>query len=402
MVMEGVRVVEVSLYALVPTTGAVLSDWGADVIKVEHPEHGDPIRGLSAWGVPPGTGGITYLWEVFNRGKRSVGIDLAKPEGLEALMRLVETADVFLTNFLGPARRRLGIDVGDIRARNPRIIYVRGTGHGPDGPDADKGGFDGISYWARSGASTAAMPARGEYPVPLPGPAFGDIQAGMQLAGGVAAALYRRERTGEGAVVDGSLLASGLWAMQASMCGSYVSGASALPGLDRTRPENALANVYRTSDGRFVQLSMLEARRYWEGFCAAISRPDLAGDPRFADDAARAAHLAELVAILGAEFAKHPLAEWEAILASQEGQWAKIQVTAEALDDPQAAANGFVKYVTKGDVRYPLVTVPVQIDQAAPELSPAPELGADTEEILLEAGFDWDDLARLKEQAAIS
>ena len=401
--MRGVRVVEVAIYGFVPTAGAVLSDWGADVIKVEHPETGDPIRNLTAWGVEPGTGGVTYLHEVFNRGKRSVGINVAVPEGFAALMGLVEQADVFLTNFLEPARRRLGIDIDDIRARNPRIIYGLGTGHGLAGPDADKGGFDGISYWSRSAAATATIPAGYEHPIPLPGPAFGDIQSGMHLAAGISAALYQRERTGEGSLVDASLLASGLWAMQASITGSYVSGADELPRTDRRRPGNPLSNSYRTSDGRFITLAMLEADRYWPGFCAAVGRPELVADERFATAADRLANVEECVAVLDDLFAKRTFAEWKDVLAGQEGQWTAIQVTAETLDDAQAHANDYFAYVDHPNgVRLPLVNVPVRIDRTTAELTPAPELGAHTEEVLLEAGLSWDDLTALKQAHAIS
>ena len=158
--MDGVRVLEVGIYAFAPAAGAVLADWGADVVKVEHPEAGDPLRGLVAYGVKPGEGGVTYLWEVLNRGKRSVGIDIATDDGRELLLSLCEGADVFLTNFLAPACHRLGIDADSVRARNPRIIYARGTGHGPKGPDADKGGYDGVSFWARSGREHRRHAAR--------------------------------------------------------------------------------------------------------------------------------------------------------------------------------------------------------------------------------------------------
>lgn len=402
-VMDGVRVVEVALYGLVPTAGAVLSDWGADVVKIEHPESGDPIRGLTAWGVKPGTGGVTYLWEVFNRGKRSVGLDIGSEAGRELLMDLVDGADVFLTNFLGPARRRLGIDVEDIRSRNPRIIYARGTGHGPEGPDADKGGFDGISYWSRCAAGTSASPADYGYPIPLPGPAFGDIQTGMHLAGGIAAALYQRERTGQGALVDTSLLASGMWAMQASITGSYVVGRSALPASNRLSPGNALSNTYRTAEGRYVQLAMLEADRYWPGFCEAIGHPELVSDPRFDTSETRLRNVSECVKVLDDVFAEHGLDEWKQLLARQEGQWTVIQTCADVLEDPQAEINGYLKRVQyPNGATLPLVTVPVQIDADAPDLRRGPELGENTEEVLLALGKSWDELIKLKEANVIS
>jgi crotonobetainyl-CoA:carnitine CoA-transferase CaiB-like acyl-CoA transferase len=401
--MEGVKVLEVALYGLVPTSGAVLADWGADVVKVEHPETGDPIRGLVAWGVKPGDGGVTYLWEVFNRGKRSVGIDIGTDEGREVLLKLVDEADVFLTNFLGPARRRLRIDAEDILTRNPRIIYARGTGHGPQGPDADKGGFDGISYWARTGAAVAAAPADYAYPIHLPGPAFGDIQTGMHLAGGVAAALFQRERTGKGCVVDTSLLASGLWAMQASTVACHVADLEVLPAFNRLRPGNPLANTYRTADGRFISLAFLEADRYWPGFCAAVGRPELVEDERFSDATRRLDNVTECVSLIDEIFAARTLEEWISVLSRQEGQWSVIRGVREAIDDEQAHINGYVQHVKydNGAV-LPLVSAPVQFDEEPPVLRPGPEHAADTDEVLLGAGLTWDDLMSLKESNAIS
>lgn len=402
-VMGGVRVLEVGIYAFAPAAGAVLADWGADVVKVEHPEAGDPLRGLVAYGVKPGEGGVTYLWEVLNRGKRSIGIDIATDDGRELLLSLCEGADVFLTNFLAPACRRLGIDPDSVRARNPKIIYARGTGHGPKGPDADKGGYDGVSFWARSGVSIAAMPPDARYPVGLPGPAYGDIQSGAHLAGGIAAALFQRERTGEGAVVDVSLLGSGLWAMQPAIAGAHASGREQLPPLDRQRPANPLWNVYRTADGRFVTLSMLEGDRYWPGFCIAVGRPALVADERFADAAARSGNIEACVELLDAIFAEHPLEEWKRILGGQDGPWSVTQTPRAALDDIQATVNDYLQWVKYDNgASLPLVSAPAQIDGRAPTLGAAPGHGADTDEVLLEAGLTWDDLLRLKVAGAIT
>ncbi len=402
-VMDGVKVIEVAIYAFVPAAGAVLADWGADVVKVEHPSSGDPLRGLVAYGVKPGDGGVNCLWEVLNRGKRSVGIDLATKEGLELLLTLVEGADVFLTNFLQPARHKLGIDVDDIMARNPRIIYARGTGHGPAGPDADKGGYDGVSFWARSGVSVAAMPPGAQYPVALPGPAYGDIQSGVHLAGGIAAALYQRERTGKGMLVDTSLLGAGLWAMQPAIAGAYVAGVEQLAPLDRRRPPNPLWNVYRTSDGRFLTLSMLDADRYWPGFCLAAGCPELAADDRFGTTADRLANIEECVDLLDSLFAEHTLEEWSRILGNQDGPWSATQTPRGVLDDVQAQVNSYVQVVKYDNgATLPLVQAPAQFDGTAATLTPAPAHGADTDEVLLEAGLDWDDVLALKVSGAIN
>src|SRR5882762_10058679 len=200
--MAGIKVVEVATWAFVPSAWAVMAEWGADVVKIEDPVRGDPQRGVTAWGIGPETGGIGPFFQMFNRGKRSIGIDLRTEGGHAVLMRLVSDADIFLTNFLPDARTKLRIDVDDLRARNPSLIYARGSAQGPDGPERGTGGFDLVSYWARSGAGRGAMAADTQYPAPLPCPAFGDVQSAMNLAGGVMAALFHRARTGRALVVD--------------------------------------------------------------------------------------------------------------------------------------------------------------------------------------------------------
>src|SRR5947199_64029 len=224
-VLHGVRVVEVAQWWFVPAAGAVLADWGADVIKIEHPTSGDPQRGLVTSGLVPPTGGVNFMVEQPNRGKRSVGLDLGRPAGRDLLYRLVETADVFLTNFLPAARRRLAIEVDDIRRANPKIIYVRGHGQGARGPERERGGYDAASFWCRGGIANALTPPGAGAPV-MQRAAFGDSAGGMTVAGGVAAALFHRERTGEPAVVDVSLLGTAMWIMAPDII------ATKLPGID--------------------------------------------------------------------------------------------------------------------------------------------------------------------------
>lgn len=401
--LSGIKVVEVAIYAFVPSTGAALADWGADVLKIEHPETGDPMRGLASYGISPGMGGVTALWEVFNRGKKSVGINIASEQGLELLLKLVDEADVFLTNFMAPARKKLGIDVDDIMARNPRIIYGRGTGQGPLGPDADKGGFDGLSYWGRPGVSTAAMPPDYNFPVMLPGPAFGDVQSGMNLAGGIAAALYQRIKTGKGSVVDVSLLGSGLWAMQATIAGAYARGSDNIVQLDRHRPPNPLANIYRSEDGRFFILGMLEADRYWAGLCEAFDVGNLAEDERFTSMSARAENSETLVGILDEVFAKMDMDEIARRLNGQEGQWSTVQLPRETVDDQQSLENGYIKVLDyAGGGKLPLVSVPAIVDGATPAASRAPEHCEHTDEVLASLGYSEDELIELKISGAIS
>src|SRR5258706_14581296 len=223
--LKGYRVLDVSTHGVVPIAGSILSDWGADVIKIEDPDHPDIMRGGTVWGVPPPPGGSGHLFHVFNRGKRSAAINLKHERGRETLLNLVESCDVFLTSFLTGVRQRLGIDVDHIRARRPDIIYARNTGRGTKGPFAELGGFDATSFWSRAGLAEATSVPGQSLPTTMPAPAFGDCQTGFALASGVVAALLNRERTGEGMVVDTSLLNTGMWTMQTAVATTALTGA---------------------------------------------------------------------------------------------------------------------------------------------------------------------------------
>jgi crotonobetainyl-CoA:carnitine CoA-transferase CaiB-like acyl-CoA transferase len=400
-VLEGIRVVEVAMWWFVPAAGAVLADWGADVIKIEHPVTGDPQRGLMTSGFFPNTGGVNFMMEQSNRGKRSAGIDLANPDGLAALMKLVETADVFLTNFLPAARRRLGIDVEHIRKVTPKIVYVRGHGHGARGPDVEKGGYDAASFWSRGGIAHAITPRDAAAPI-MQRAALGDSAGAMTIAGGIAAALFRRERTGEAAVVDVSLLGTAMWILAPDIVLTKLTDQE-MPVFGRTSAPNPIVNSYKTKDGRWVFLNMLQPDKFWPDFCTHIGRDDLITDERYATGMARFMNRDACVAELDAVFAQHTLDEWRAKLADVEGVWAPMQSAREVTNDPQALANGYLIDVDRGDgTSFTLVSSPVQFDEAPPALRPAPELAQHTEEVLLAQGFTWEDLARLKESGAIS
>ena len=400
--MEGVRVVEVALYALGPAAAAILSDWGADVVKIEHPASGDPMRSLTYSGIDPGTNGFTFLWEIMNRGKRSVGLDLNQAEGREILFDLIRDADVFLTTLLPAGRRKLGIDVDDVRAANPRIIYARGSAYGPRGPEAEKGGFDALTYWHRTGMSTAVTPDPSQVPA-LPGPAFGDIQGAMTLASGIAAALFQRERTGIGCVVDTSLFAVGVWGMQSNLAGANLLEADMLPAPNHFSPTNPPNEVYRTAEGRFIALTMPQTDHAWVRLCDVLGHSELAFDERFHDLDARRSNAADCVRALDEIFASKYLAEWCEILQQQDGQWDVVRRVGELNQDAQAWANGYLSNIEYDAERsLTVVPAPVQFDQVSPVLRPAPELGAHTEEVLLELERDWPEIIRLKESQVIS
>ena len=397
--LEGIRVVEVAMWAFVPSAGGILADWGAEVIKIEGPT-GDPIRGLVSSGVGK-TDGITYTWEIFNRGKRAIALDLNDPTAQTVVYQLAETADVFLTSLLPRARTKLKIDHDAIRAANPQIIYAVGSGQGARGPEADKGGYDSISFWSRGSVSASVTPT-GQPPIGMPAGAFGDSLSGMGLAGGIAAALAHKAHTGEGGLVDGSLLGTAMWSMQMGIVGAAVAGLDELPKGDRTQMPNPLVNTYPTSDGRWIALCMLQPDVYWADFCMAIGRKDLIDDERFDNAVVRAQHGAECVAELDKTFATKTLEEWKPLLQTQPGQWDVVNRVSDLPVDPQAQANRFVQTVDYGKGReLPLIANPVQFDREPPELEPAPEFGADTDEILLSLGWDWDAIIEAKASGAV-
>ncbi len=401
-VMDGVRVLEVAEYTFVPSAGAVLADWGADVIKVEHPTRGDAQRGLLTVGGTSNTGQINFLMEHANRGKRSIGIDIQQPDGRALLYELVKSSDVFLTNFLPAARRKLEIDVEHVRAVNPSIIYARGSAYGVRGPEAGKGGYDSTGFWARAGSAMGCkLPSHSE-PPPPPGPAYGDSIGGMTIAGGIAAALFARERTGEPSVVDISLLSTGVWAMGCGLTGAMlaVSGKFKVPS--GAIFLNPLVGTYPAKDG-FIMLSMLQGHVYWEDLCRHLERADLVSDPRFATAEAWSANAEAVKAELAASFSQRTVAEWRTRLATLKGQWAPHQNLLMLQSDPQVLANGLVVDVDAGDgSMFKLVANPVQFDETPPELRKGPEAGQHTEEILLERGIAWERIAELKKSGAVN
>jgi crotonobetainyl-CoA:carnitine CoA-transferase CaiB-like acyl-CoA transferase len=397
--LDGIRVIEVASWMFVPSAGAVLVDWGADVVKVEPLEGGDPQRGLVTSGLlPGGKGAVNFMIEQPNHGKRSVGIDLTHADGREALMRLVETADVFLTNYLPHIRQKLGIDVDDLRARNPRLIIARGSGNGPLGPESHKGGYDGATYWARGGIGSLMPEREGGWPPAQIAPAFGDVMGGLATAGAIA----KRERTGEPSIVDVSLLATALWQASPLVVASKLFGFSKIPQGDRKQVGNPGVNTYRTQDGRFISLILLQSDKHWADLVERLGDPDLATDPRFADSAARAQNARECVDRLDAAFESQPLSHWIEALETFEGVWSPFQTVDELYDDVQVVANGYLPAIEAGNGdSVQLVASPAQFDQQAVEMTRAPEHGEHTELVLMDLGYDWDQIAAMKESGAV-
>jgi crotonobetainyl-CoA:carnitine CoA-transferase CaiB-like acyl-CoA transferase len=401
-VMKGVRILEVAEQTFVPAASALLSDWGAEVVKIEHVERGDAMRGLASSGIGVLGGDVHVLLESSNRGKKSLGLDLASPEGIDILYKLAATSDVFLTNKLAGVRRKLKIDVEDIRAQNPRIIYCRGSGQGERGPDADKGSYDSLAFWARSSVAASIMrPEYGHVPVP-PGPGFGDSIGAMTIAGGIMGALYHRERTGEATTVDVSLLASGLWAMGQTISLSLQLGMPWAPPPGGVSM-NPLTGNYQTKDGSWLAFTCLQAGKYWPSACESIGRPELATDPRFADHQSLLSNCGEAIEILKGVFAEHTLDEWRERLASFTGQWAVVQNTFEAVEDPQSVANGYVQdCTTASGAAYRLVSAPVQYDETPAPVKRGPEFNEHGDEILADLGIDWDAVVDLKVRGVVA
>jgi crotonobetainyl-CoA:carnitine CoA-transferase CaiB-like acyl-CoA transferase len=394
--LQGVKVVEVAMWAFVPAAGGILSDMGASVIKIEPPT-GDPLRGLKIQATASPANGFDMSWEAYNRGKRSLTLDLRLEGGLEVLYKLVADADVFLTSLLPPARRKMKIDVEDIRACNPNVIYAVGSATGRRGPEGDKGGYDAISFWARGGIASAVTPDDAPYPAQPPGPAYGDTTSAAMLAGGVAAALAQRAMTGHASVVDVSLLSASTWSMQRSIMQATEQGVRRLARPKRDELLNPLVNIYRTSDDRYLSLCMLQSQKYWARFCDVAGRPDLMTDPRFETAEGRAQNNVECLAELDALFASHTLAEWREILHRQDGQWELVQDVGEIKDDPQVQANGYLQPVDYPDGRrLHMVSVPMQFDNEPLPARPAPELGGDSDAVLAELGYDENAIIDLK------
>lgn len=375
--LAGVRVVEVAEYGFVPSAAAVLADWGADVVKVERPT-GDPLRAHARAGLTAGTDDFDVTVEQYNRNKRGVALDLRSDAGRGALDALIARADVFLTSYLPPTRRKLRVDVDDVFAVNPRLVYARGSGQGQRGPDSDKGGFDSVAFWSRGGVAHMLSPPDG--PLVMQRPAQGDGPSGMFLAGGIAAALFERERTGTGVVVDASLLAGAVWTLAPDLVATSLLGSE--PPRAGTTPSRLgpLVGPYRTADGRWLMLNMLDGARDWDGACRALGLDDWVGRPEH-NTADHRARFTEAIAAA-------PLPALVTRLATEGCIFSAMATPPEVLADPQVLALDYLPAHPTHPVAR-LASSPVQFhDEPVRITRAAPAIGEHTREVLREAGLD--------------
>jgi crotonobetainyl-CoA:carnitine CoA-transferase CaiB-like acyl-CoA transferase len=405
--MDGVRVLEVAQFTFVPAAGAVLADWGAEVIKIEHAEKGDAQRGLTrAFGQAVAAEGSSFapIMDGPNRSKRSIGLALDKPEAKPVLHELVRRSDVFLTNFLPSARAKLGIDVEHIRAVNPDIIYTLGTGFGHSGPEADKGGYDMTGFWSRGGSGDSSTPAGADRLTPMPTGAYGDNIGGMTIAGGIAAALFARAQTGHAATVDVSLLGVGAWATQLNVNLALMAGGPLpKPGGGGRAPGNPLIGTHRTADDRWLVLNMLQPGRYWAEFCTVVGRPELITDERFDTTEKLMANAADAADIVAEIIAARTRDEWTQAFAGMEGQWSVVQNTWEVGNDESLLAIGQIADVVDAEgVPRKLVANAVQFDRTPARLARGPLFAEHTDDILRELGLSDQELIDLKTAGAVT
>jgi crotonobetainyl-CoA:carnitine CoA-transferase CaiB-like acyl-CoA transferase len=404
--MKGVRVLEVAQMTFVPAAGAILADWGADVIKIEHPVRGDSQRGFINMGGVKVNPKRSPFVEHPNRGKRSVGVDITKPEGMAVIYELAKTADVFLTNYLPGKRQKLKFDLEHIRAVNPNIIYARGSAYGDKGPERDVGGFDGTAFWNRSGIATAMSPEELGGPISQGIPAFGDSIGGMNIAGGISAALFHRERTGEALELDVSLLSSAWWAAGTSIdmgidCGQVSRNRMPTSG---GNPGNPFMGNYTTADGGTINLCTLTPGPHIRNVFEHLGLADAADDPRFSTAEALMQNWQEASDLIRDKFAERPFDYWREHLKTMSGQWAPVLDLLSIAEDEQALANDMLFEVEAGDGGEPvkLVRGPVQFNHEPTRTTRAPEASEHTELVLMEMGMEWDMIEQLKEKGAIA
>ena len=397
-IFSDLTVIDLASYIAGPAATTILSDFGANVIKIEPPGMGDPYRYFYA--TPPNpVSDKNYSWQLTNRNKRGLALDLKKPGAKEILTRLVKRADVLVTNYPPKVRQGLGLTYEEIAPLNSRLIYADITGYGAKGPEADKPGFDITAYWARTGLMQVTHDEGSPPTLPIPG--IGDHATASTLYSAIVTGLYRREKTGQGCHVMTSLIAEGAWAAAAWIEGG-LNGAKFYSQHNRKTPPNALLNPYRTADDRWLLLVAAQEKD-WPGFVKAINVPTLLTDPRFADKKARIANAAALVDVLDPLFASQPLAYWKKTLDEARVIFGVVQIATEIINDPQMHENGvFAPLAADTGAKY-TVNSPIQVAGVDKVLArKAPALGEHTVEVLSEMGFSAAEIGNLFSQGTIA
>jgi crotonobetainyl-CoA:carnitine CoA-transferase CaiB-like acyl-CoA transferase len=395
--LAGVRVVELGVWVAGPAAGGILADWGADVVKIEPPT-GDPARSFGA--MLGGDVPFNPPFEMDNRSKRSIVVDFGRPEGLDLAHELLSTADVFVTNIRLDALERLGLDPDTLHAAYPRLVYGIITGYGTSGPERDRAAYDIGAFWARSGLVGLLTRPGGDPPFQRGG--MGDHGAGMTLASGISAALFARERTGEGQLVSTSLLRHGMYTISFDLNVALRYGVP-IGIATRETMANPVINCYRDRDRRLFWLIGLEGDRHWPDLCRAMDRPEWIDDERFCDAAARRKNIGVLIPALDEIFATRTREEWGEVFDREDVWWAPVQTTDEVLADPQVHAGGGFVEVPDAGGSVTMINQPVDFDgtPGAPRAMP-PELGEHTDEILTELGRDEAAIRRLHAEGVVA
>jgi crotonobetainyl-CoA:carnitine CoA-transferase CaiB-like acyl-CoA transferase len=395
--LDGVRVVELGVWVAGPAAGGVLADWGADVVKIEPPS-GDPARGFAK--MIGGDMPFNPPFEMDNRSKRSIVVDLGNDRGIDLAHELLAGADAFVTNIRLDALERLGLDPETVCARHPRVVYGVITGFGLEGDERNRAAYDIGAFWARSGIAGLLTAPGGQPPFQRGG--MGDHGVGMALAAGISAALFARERTGEGQLVHTSLLRHGMYTISFDLNTALRFGVP-LAVAKREAMTNPAINCYRDADGRWFWLIGLEGERHWPDLCRAVDRPEWIDDERFATAAARREHIGELIRLLDEVFATRTRDEWGVALDREDMWWAPVHTTDEVLADVQAWAGGGFVEVPDAAGSVTMVNTPVDYrgTPSAPRALP-PELGQHTDEILAELGRDAAGISELRASGAVA
>ena len=397
--LDGVKVVEITMFQQGPVAGTKLGDLGADVIKVEPPT-GDPARGfMRIMGAMVGLKGRNYYFEQHNRNKRSIVLDMRKEKGLEIFLKLIDRADVFMNNMSIEAPQKMGIGHEALLARNPRLIYAQGSGWGRKGPDANELSFDYTGI-GRAGLMMSCG-ERGTPPAQIL-PGLGDELGGMVLAWAVCAALYAREKTGKGQLIDTSLMGS-LMCMESLVLSAPAILGQEFPREIRAQAGNPVYNHYKAKDDKWFILAHLQPDRYWPNICKALGMPELENDPRFNSIEARGDNARELIAIMDAKFATKTRDEWFEIFKKEGLIYTPIQTPTEVINDPQSLANNYVVWFDHPVLgRTKMVGFPWDFSKTPASIRrEPPEFGQHTEEILLELDYTWDDITKLKDEEVI-